>query len=917
MATISKTAAIKNFLMSKSPPDLAALYNYDMECQVLVAGDKGERVSGEHKGHQWQGWSDGQQTWKNFRIPLHASTVPEYTDTSMKFDLEAHAEGIGMTGWDWLNKQSIYVAFDFDAITGHSEHHEQKLTDAQLKDVQETACKIPWVTVRRSTSGNGLHLYVFLIPVSTENHTEHMALARAILSKMSSLTGFDFDSRVDGCGNNIWVWHRKYTRSNGIGLKLIKQGEPLSDIPINWRDHIKVASGQRKKNKPGFIPEAGASSFEEFCGQHAKVQLDDEHRALMEFLNKAGALFWFDTDNHMLVAHTADLKKAHAALNMRGIFETISEGRESGADQNAFLYPLRRGGWVVRRHTPGVQEHESWDQDSSGWTRCYLNRDPDIRTASRFKGGNEMETGGFFFKEMKNAVEAAKALGAVTDIPERLNGIPSILKPHKDGRLVLQIEAPSQPPPQASDFDRQEYGKLVADMSKRGWVLEKTKWKLVFGTKSSQSEDKEIGNYDDLIRHLVSESGENSGWVCKSDGLWVQEPLEHIRVVLTAAGVDPKDNSLVVGQSVLKKWTLTNKPFAPEYPGDRVWNRGAAQLAFVPSTDVDNLKYDTWTKILEHSGSGLDISIKMHPWCKANNILTGGDYLKLWAASMFQNPLQPLPYLFFYGPQGSGKTIFHESLSMLMTKGYAKAGDALINPQGFNGELASAVLCAVDELDLRANKSVANNRIKDWVTAKMLSIHVKGKTPFLLANSSHWVQTSNNIEYCPIFPGDTRITLCYVQPHNESVSRDELLEKLRKEASDFLAHILKYEIPASNGRLHIPIIETDEKKQIQEESQSDLERYIAEHCHYVPGKYIKVCDFYDRFIEWLEPVRVKDWSKIKMNRSLPPNMPKGRLAKYQGQHFVGNISFDRPTDEEMKAPRFVVNDQALIIEGET
>lgn len=913
---ITKTQAIKSFLMSKSPPDLAKLYSFDMECQVLVAQDRGERVEGETNGHRWQGFTSSDQTemWKNFRIPLHANTKPEFKDSAMKFDLSRHADGIGMTGWDWTNKKSRWVAFDFDAITGHSEKHEQKLTDLELKAVQDTACKIPWVTVRRSTSGNGLHLYVFVDGVDTENHTEHMALARAILSKMSAIAGFDFDSKVDNCGSNIWVWHRKYERSNGHGLKLIKQGETLTDIPINWRDHIKVASGAARKNKPGFIPEAGTMTFEELCGQHPKVQIDAEHRALMEHLDKIGALWWFDTDHHMLVAHTHDLKDAHKTLNMRGVFETISQGRERGADQNCFAYPMRRGGWSVRRHTPNVAEHESWDQDASGWTRCYLNRDPDIKIASRSKGGNEMEKGGFFFKEAKMAVEAAKALGASAELPEPIQTVAAVLKPHKDGRLILEIDAPTEPKTGASDFDKQAYTKLTDSLLAKGWVNEKTKWKLVFGVKSASQEEQEIGNYDDLIRHLVSESGENCNWVIKSDGTWINEPLEHVRVVLTAQGVNPKDIALVVGSSVMKKWTLVNRPFAPEYPGDRTWNRGAAQLAYVPSSDIDNLKYDTWQMILDHCGSGLDLAIKADTWCRENMIHTGGEYLFAWVASLIKNPLQPLPYLFFYGPQGSGKSIYHEALRLLMTTGYCRADAALISQSGFNAELENAVVCVVEETDLRANKSQAYNRIKDWVTALMLSIHRKGKTPYMSPNSSHWIQCGNEFEYCPAFPGDTRITMCYVALPENPIPKDELLEKLKKEASDFLAAILQYEIPKSNDRLFVPVIETDDKRQAQEQNLSDLERFINDSCYFVPGEYVKFAEMYDRFIEQLEPNRVNYWSKIRFGKELPVRYPRGRLMRFQGQFFVGNISWTPPIEGEPEKPKLVLSDQNLVPE---
>ncbi len=104
----------------------------------------------------------------------------------MAFDLAAHAVGIGMTGWNWQARESLWVGFDFDAITGHSDAHAAKLTDAELKAVRRT----PPATSRGSPSaaarrGSGLHLYVYLDGYPTENHTEHAALARAILGMMS------------------------------------------------------------------------------------------------------------------------------------------------------------------------------------------------------------------------------------------------------------------------------------------------------------------------------------------------------------------------------------------------------------------------------------------------------------------------------------------------------------------------------------------------------------------------------------------------------------------------------------------------------------------------------------------------------------------------------------------------------------
>lgn len=885
-----KTEAIREFLILKSPEDLAQLYHAGMEVQVNVSQGRGEKVTGEHNGHKWQGWSDGITTWKNMRIPFRANSEPEFTDSAIKFDLLEHAEGIGCTGWDWKARRSRWVAFDFDDVLSHV----KGLTDSEMQAVQDAACSIPWVTVRRSTSGNGLHLYVF-VDEETNTHTEHAALARAILSKMSALVGFDFSTRVDCCGSNIWIWHRKFERvggKSGPGLKLIKMGTQLVDIPINWRDHIKVTSGQRKKILPGFIDDARELTFEELCGQNTKVPLDTEHKALIAWLDtQARGSAWWDSDHYLLVAHTSDLKNAHTDLGMRGIFDTVAKGNEQG-DQNCWLVPLRKGAWCVRRHTPGVQEHHSWEQDTSGWTRCYLNRDPDLRTAARSHGGNENEKGGFNFREVEMALAAAATLGAITNVPRQLEKVPAILKPHKDGRLVLEVDAPPEPGVKAIAYERDMYAKFQAELASAGWVQDKKKYKLVFGAKTTNQTDSEIevGSYDDIVRHVVSESGENRGWLAKSDGTWVVEPLEHVRAVLLTQGVKQATLPFVIGSCITRKWTLVNKPFQPEYPGDRKWNRGAAQLAYAPSVDIDNLQFPTWNAILDHTGSGLDTAININKWCRDFEIKTGGDYLRAWVASMIQQPLQPLPYLFLYGPQGSGKSIFHEAVSLLMSRGVMRADYALINDAGFNAELESVVLAYIEETDLRGNKSKAYNRIKDYVTSLYISIHQKGCTPYMSPNSTHWVQCANDPENCPVFPGDTRITMCYVPTLTDPMPKPDLLAKLRKEAPDFLAWLLSYTLPKSNDRLNLPIIETEDKKRAQEQHRTEVEAFIADKMIEAPGYAIKYSDLFDLFQEWLDPSKVALYTKIKFGREIPMKYPKGRMMSDGAQWYIGNLS---------------------------
>lgn len=887
-----KTESIKLFLNHKARPDLADLYGPHMEVQVMVRQGDGERIEGEYKGKMWSAWTDGIQTWKAIRIPYHAKTKPEYTDGEIKFDLAKHAESIGMTGWDWVACKSRYVAFDFDDIVGHSVNHTAGLTDAQLRDVRDSAIKIPWVTVRQSTSGNGLHLYVFLDGVDTANHTEHAALGRAILGKMSAIAGFDFGSKVDACGGNIWIWHDKFENAGGIngpGLKLIKKGEVLYDIPVNWRDHIKVISGGRRKVTPAFVESTEeVDEFMELCGQRPKIPLDVDHKKLMAWLEEnrsSGRDSWFDADNHMLVCHTLDLEKAFKALGLRGIFSTKSSGSSA---QNCFAFPMRKGVWSVRRHSQGVQETECWEQDASGWTRCYLNREPDLKTSAGVSGGVENDKGAFVFRDTKAAIKAAADLGAIVTVPDFMHGRQAQLRPHKDGRLIFEITQ--------SDTD--------SDSNLPDWVKMKRggMWQKVLTIKAPSKHESEVSNYEDMVRHLeVGSAKKDAGWVIKSDGHWCDERLEHVKHALIALGVQKNELSLVLGSSVFRRWTIVNEPFQPEYPGDRKWNRGAAQFAFAPALDLDSLKFDQWTAVLKHCGSGLDSAIKENVWCKANGVTCGGDYLKLWITWMFQHPLCQLPYLFLYGPEGSGKSIFHEAIELLMTRGVERADAALISQQGFNGELEGAIVCVVEETDLRAGKGSALNRIKDWVTAQSAPIHRKNGTPYTVPNSWHWIQTANDLGFCPMFPGDTRIVAMFVNSFadpTKKINKQELLQLLRKQAPDFLAHILHIDLPEPHDRLNIPIIVTEGKKQAQRANQSVLEEFLSETTKPIVGELIKLGTLHDKFIEWLPPSLVSEWTIIRFGREMVKlGYVKGRNMSQGAQFYIGNISFQdcKPT----------------------
>lgn len=123
---------------------------------------------------------------------------------------------------------SRWVGFDFDAITGHA---ESGISDDELQRAIEAAQSLDYVTTRRSTSGNGYHLYVQIdSDRETSNHTAHAVLARAILNKMSADTGYDFKASADACGVVLWQWS---SNANDRSFELIQAAKrSLSDAEL-------------------------------------------------------------------------------------------------------------------------------------------------------------------------------------------------------------------------------------------------------------------------------------------------------------------------------------------------------------------------------------------------------------------------------------------------------------------------------------------------------------------------------------------------------------------------------------------------------------------------------------------------------------------------------------------------------------
>jgi len=809
--------ALYNFLHARKTPanaDLVERWSVAMETQLNVMPADGEPVAGRKST-----WSNGSFTWHSARIPKNAATEPTWEDYRLGFPLDLYAEGIGMTGWRWRDRRSLWFGYDFDALTAHAKGIG--VSDEALERVKVAACALPWVEVRRSTGGAGIHLYVYLDDgVPTETHTEHAALARCILGMMSAETGFDFASQIDACGHVMWVWHRKMTAENH-GLEITKPATKrlgMADLPGNWRDHIEVVRGRRSKIRVNEIADADQDPFEALTSSRKIVPLDEAHKAQIEALMRSGFTVLWVADHHLLQAHTKALEELLNGsegkdLKLVGIFKTLSEGRDPGTP-NCFLFPLPHGAWKVYRFSPGVHEADTWAQDGEGWTTCYFNREPDLTTAARAHGGVEdPEKGGHVFSTTLPAREAVKALGADFEVPEKLVHRKTRLSAGKDGRLMVAI---------AREKD---------DADLPGWIDKSNRWVRGFSQRVVWEEEEVTSG--ETVRALLTPEGESAGLLIRQkDNKWVRQGLSQAKMCLQSTGMKKTEAEVEIGNALRDPHILVNQPFQPAWLPGRRCNIDAAQFKVVPEEG----EHPHWDKVYDHTFAGLTEAIKKNPWFAENGIHSGGDYGRTWLACLIKDPFQPLPFLATVGEENSGKSIWYEATrEYLFTRGVVNVNEALTRQDSFNGELEGALLCVVEEISLAGNRK-ALARLKEWTTARVLPIRRMRTDLYHVPCSAHFYMCCNQLDHIPVLAGDSRIIVCWVDKPAKPIPKKELLEKLEQEAPAMLHTLKNWRLPPIIDRLRLPLVETEDKADLAEQN-SPTSVFLKECCFVKYGEH--------------------------------------------------------------------------------
>lgn len=879
---MNQIEAISAFLTKNAPKDLAALFEDGMEVQVNASPDGGERVTGEYQGHSWQGWSNdgGKTVWKHIRIPYNAWDAPSYTDKRMTWDLEAHADGIGMTGWNWKEQKSKFCVFDFDSVANHAQN---ALTDAQMEQIISAVSQVPWVTIRRSKSGKGRHIYVQIAKSpEVKNHGEHAAIARSILCLLSAASGQDLQGAVDCFGVVAWVWHRDTAKN---GFQIIKQGLPLDSVPKDWKSHIDVVT--RKKARVATPKQVGAQNeMDALISQLRRVPIDDQHKKLLGWFavqDSQKCLWSWSTDLWMLTCHTFDLARAHKELGLPGIFRTNSTGKDL-PDQNCFAFPLGNGTWQIRRHGKNIKEDSSWYTDPTGWTRCDFGAPATLQTATRAYGGTIDLKDVCHFNTLKAALQAMGEIGVI--IPDR--GLEPFL-----GR---KAEIHSAKGKLAVRFKREGDESITGD-----WINKNGRYWESYYNKAPETKQA-IETPDEMIRAVVSNGADGGLYAWARDG-WVYQPRANIISVLAAQGIPPADAQVAIGAACLNYWRIVNRPFMPEYPGDREWNKNGAQLAYAPIEGP----HPTWDKIFDHIGRGLDDAVRHNDWCRRVGIMRGREYLLMWCCAMFQFPKEPLPYLFLHSrDQQTGKSSLHEALRLLFKdgRGCTNAKNALTSKEGFNHEVSGAVLCFTEEVDLRHNKQ-AYNRIKEWTTGLTISIRALYENSRDEANTTHWIQCANSANFCPVEAGDTRIVMVQVPalPKGEQLAKRVMFDLLEEEAPAFMYTLLNTMVPATEERLRIPAVDSATKEDQMEANMTRLEWFMKEFTVPAQGMVIQWSEFYDKFRGNVEASQQQFWSQKRVRSEMSADFPRGKYGK-KGDICIGNLRW-KDSDPQAGLPMLV------------
>lgn len=835
------THQIQRFVAENVLDDLQDLYWPGMSCFLFVSPEKSKRFPVKSKDYRVE-------ETKNMSYLLNSMTR------------------FGVSGWDYHNKTSHFLSIDVD-LAGTKKI--DGVTQERMDEIITACSGLPYLEVRKSTHGKGLLIRAFLQEgISSETNMEHKKLCKTLIQQINQDTKLELvlGKDVDKYGEIAWIWSSEQNEDSFA----------LLSAHIDYYEPKEVES----EATPRIFVDCDIQAVEE---EGFWSSLTDKTKECLDWIKGKDGIVEYNVaqnedkeDFGCIKLHTFMLQRAHAHFNLCGKFETVASGSNT-RDVNCFAIPTTNGGLRVIRYGGGNEK--GWMVDDKGRSFCMFN-DALTLSATAHKFGGQLDPGnGYLFDSLTNAI---KCLNTYTK--EKV-ACPDI---YKDRKAAIKLIDSSNIQVRVDKEYSQE--RAMAD----GWHNGRGYFKTTIQVHIPEDNDigltdEEIGLVKENTRHIVMHyNSANTMWQIKTRGAWVKKGASEVDPFITSFGFGNKAKAI---RGMLMRESLfgIDVPFGKEILGKHTVNITKAKLNVEPEKVKD---ISTWWAFLLHIGSYLTPFIKQDLVCQELGIRDGKDYLVLWIALSIRKPALRLPYLFLFGEQETGKSMFHEVLGHLLSpSSFARGDRALTDAKAFNGDLMGATHIILEEVDFSANP-LAYNRLKDYVTAEDISIRALYMDAMIMPNYTHWIQVANSASYCPVESKDTRVTMIKVSKPVNPRPKHELSDALKKEAPQFLQHLLSMDLPNFKGRLAMPVIKTDAKDEVTETRSNNVECYIEDCIVSKNGAFELLTDIYSNYVAYCKEIKGSNRTPLTrraFSKEMQKSFPKGRSTKMSGKHIFGNM----------------------------
>lgn len=179
-----------------------------------------------------------------------------------------------------------------------------------------------------------------------------------------------------------------------------------------------------------------------------------------------------------------------------------------------------------------------------------------------------------------------------------------------------------------------------------------------------------------------------------------------------------------------------------------------------------------------------------------------------WIAYVVQNPGKRVNYApLIQGVQGDGKSFFAFLLAAVMGQPNVRMGNAHILEGSFTGWAEGQCVMAIEEIRLIGhNRYDVLNRVKPFITNKVIEIHPKGRNPYNVENTTNYILFTNYRDAMPLSPNERRFLVLFSQWQKAEELRTfkdenpdyyvDLYAALDDSAPALRQWLLQYEIPS-------------------------------------------------------------------------------------------------------------------------